>query len=165
MTCRILLDASAEETLTVGEELAWQLGAQLHEIATPEPAPGRRAALRRGVSTLLTRKRAPDLFVPDQPWHKSDLMVLGTPALGSHIAPALRHWLETQPRLPARVAFLCTSEEERFPDEVFSEMERLTGRDPVAQLHLSETEIETESWGEKIHHFLDRCVLRHRHSA
>ncbi|QPM89190.1 hypothetical protein [Pseudooceanicola algae] len=163
MTCRILLDGSAGETLTVAEELAWQLGAQLHEIEAPDPETGVRAALRRKISAL--RPKQPGILVPDQPWHRSDLMILGTPACQSHIAPALRQWLEMRPALPDRIAFLCTSHDDDSADGVFAELESLTGRDPVAQLHLTSPEIARENWGSKIEHFLERCVIRYRHSA
>ncbi len=166
MTCRILLYTLAGKARAVGEELAWQIGAQLHEIEVPEDdAPGGALAkLKRGMRAFLPGP-SPDIFVPDQPWNRCDLLILGTPDHSGQVAPPLRKWLDGKPDLPERIAFFVTTPDDTYPEAAFEELERLTGRTSVARLHLTQDEVAASDWSGKIARFLDLCVLRYRHSA
>ncbi|QOL80721.1 flavodoxin family protein [Pseudooceanicola spongiae] len=163
MTCRILLYSKVGNTLKVGEELAWQLGAQLHEIETPEVEDGFRARLRQKLSSVLSKQ--PQVYASDQPWASSDLLILGTPATSGRAAEPLRQWLATKPALPERVALLITSDEAQCPKSVIDDMSRLIGRTPVAVLYASKSELATGAWKSRLSPFLDHCVIRHRQSA
>ncbi|KAA2316261.1 hypothetical protein DL237_08450 [Pseudooceanicola sediminis] len=163
MTCRILLYSKVGNTLKVGEELAWELGAQLHEIEVPDCEDGFRARLRQRISALLSKE--PQVYTSDQPWGKSDLLILGTPACAGRAALPLRQWLATRPALPDRVALLITSEEASCPSSVVEDLTRLIGRNPVAVMYASTTELPTGAWKSRLSQFLDLCVVRYRQSA
>lgn len=163
MTCRILLCSDTGHTRKVGEELAWELGAQLHEIDCPMQDAGVLRRVGRGARALLSGDPAPE--VPDQPWDRSDMLILGTPACRGRPARPLRQWLESHPALPDRVALLITSADRDYPAQAVSEMTDLIGRAPVAVLHISETDLAQDAWKGRIQHFLDQCLLRYRQSA
>lgn len=163
MTCRILLYSITGCTEKVGEELAWELGAQLHEINGDSRESGVLGRLFSGLSALLARGFTCD--VPDQPWERSDLLILGAPVWNGRAARPLRQWLESDPALPDRVAFLLTSEETEYPARAIEDLSSLTGRQPVAVLHVSEADISRGTWKGRLEHFLDQCVVRYRHSA
>lgn len=163
MTCRILLYSFSDRALTVGEGLAWELGAQLHTIDTPAPEPGIWSALKSGIYGLLSRGTPVD--VPDQPWHRSDLLILGTPVWGGRVSRPMRQFLATHPELPERVAFLVTSSDGAYPKAVVEEMSKLCGQEPVAVLHVCDQQVNDGSWHRRMEQFLDLCVLRYRQSA
>lgn len=163
MTCRILLYSKVGNTLKVGEELAWELGAQLHEIETPDTEDGFRARLRQKLTSILTKQ--PQVYASDQPWGSSDLLILGTPACAGRAAHPLRQWLATKPALPERVALLITADESHCPKSVIEDVTRLIGRSPIAVLYASKSELATGAWKSRLSQFLDLCVIRYRQSA
>ncbi|MBT9383053.1 flavodoxin domain-containing protein [Pseudooceanicola sp. CBS1P-1] len=164
MTCRILIYSLHGNTLKVGEALAWELGAQLHEIATAPPEPGLWSMLRQGVGSLLS-KSAAEIDVPDQPWEHSDLLILGGSVADGHLARPLRQWLETRPPLPGRVAFFVTSPDGALPEAALREMSRLTGHEPVAVLHVTDSMMARDDWSDEMTRFLEACVVRYRKTA
>ncbi|MGI3166092.1 flavodoxin family protein [Pseudooceanicola sp. 200-1SW] len=163
MTCRILLYCDDGSTLKVGEELAWELGAQLHEIEASTPEEGMWSRMKTGLFALLSRNLTID--VPDQPWDRSDLLILGAPIWQGRSARPLRQWLESQPALPERVAFLLTSDDSGYPAEAVEDLTALTGHKPVAVLHLGRGDLTSGAWKGPVEHFLDQCVVRYRQTA
>ncbi|WP_010142140.1 flavodoxin-like protein [Oceanicola sp. S124] len=163
MTCRILLHSIRGRTHKVGEELAWELGAQLHEIDAENTDQTIFGRLRSGFSALVARGIS--IAVPDQPWDRSDLLILGAPVWNGKAARPMRQWLEGRPALPARVAFLLISDETDYPAEAVEDLSSLTGRKPVAVLHVSDTDFSGGTWKGRLEHFLDQCVVRYRNSA
>ncbi|PJE30896.1 hypothetical protein CVM39_05480 [Pseudooceanicola antarcticus] len=158
-----MLYSTTGQTQKVSEELAWELGAQMHEINAAPPENGVFGRLFSGFAALLARGLSYD--VPDQPWDRSDLLILGAPIWNGRAARPLRQWLESRPALPERVAFLLTSEEAEYPARAIEDLSDLTGRQPVAVLHVSESDISRGTWKGRIEHFLDQCVVRYHHSA
>ncbi|MBR9762181.1 MAG: hypothetical protein GYB53_01230 [Rhodobacteraceae bacterium] len=163
MTCRILLHSINGRTRKVGEELAWELGAQLHEIDIDTPEHSLAGRLMTRLSSLVARSLS--IAVPDQPWQRSDLLILGAPVGNGRAARPLRQWLESHPDLPARVALLLTSDEADYPAQAVEDLTTLTGRKPVAVLHVSDRDISHGTWKGRLEHFLDQCVVRYRNSA
>lgn len=163
MTCRILLYSNAGRTQKVGEELAWELGAQLHEIGSVAPEETLWSRLKMRLFSMLPNQDGYE--VPDQPWDRSDLLILGTPVCNGKPARPLRQWLESHPALPDRIAFLMVSDQGDYPAEAVEEMTTLTGHAPVAVLHVCNGDLATGNWKSRMQHFLDQCVVRYRKTA
>ena len=163
MTCRILVYCDDGVTLKIGEELAWTLGAQLHEIEASAGEDGVWSRMKSGLFALFSGALTVD--APDQPWDRSDLLILGAPVWQGRGARPLRQWLETRPDLPERVAFVLTSDRSDYPAEAVEDLTALTGRKPVAVLHLGRPELTSGTWKGPVEHFLDQCVVRYRQSA
>ena len=153
MTTEVLAYSLTGNTRRVAGDVAAGLGAQLHEIAAPGPAkPGLWAILRLGFAAIFHRRS--QITVPPVDWAGADLLVLATPVWAGRVSVPMRQWLETGPALPARVALVVTSGDPRRPDAVFAEFARLTGRDPVATLHLGEAALKGDSYAHAVGSFV-----------
>lgn len=155
MTTRLLCYSLTGHTRSVAREIADRIGAVPYEIDAPGPAkPGMWSIVRLAFTALFHRPQS--IRVPDINWADGDLLIIGTPVWAGRVSSPVRAWLDRRPALPDRVAFLVTSGDPRRPDDVFRELARLTGRVPVAELHVSEAMLTAGDTGPAIAEFCGR---------
>ena len=63
------------------------------------------------------------------------------------------------------MAYALTSNGSQYPAKAVEDLTALTGRKPVAVLHLGRPELTSGTWKGPVEHFLDQCVVRYRQSA
>jgi menaquinone-dependent protoporphyrinogen IX oxidase len=116
-------------TRALGEALAARLHADFEEITEPHGRPGPVGVLRALADTVL---RCDVRISPSQKDVAAyDVVVIGTPVWAGTLSAPVRAWLATNRRKLRHVAFFCTRNLRR-ESQVFADMARLTGKQPVA---------------------------------
>ena len=152
MTIRILGYSLTGNTAAVWNRVASELGAETHRISAPGPAkPGLLSILRLGFSALTGRRTR--IEVPEVAWADCDLLILGCPVWAGRVASPMRQWLMQRPDLPKKVALIVTSGNPARPEAVFDELHHLTGRRPIATLHLGEAQVKSGDYDAAVHQF------------
>jgi hypothetical protein len=77
----------------------------------------------------------------------------------------MRTWLETRPALPDRVALLITSGSAERPETLIEEFTRLTGRVPVAVLHVPEAAVKAGDFAQPVASFCREVLGRSERGA
>lgn len=159
MTIRILCYSLTGNTRHVAEDLGRALDAPVHLMEAPGPEkPGLWSILKLGFR-VLTRARA-KVRVPEIDWAASETLILGGPVWMGRLSVPMRTWLETRPALPDRVALLITSGSAERPETLIEEVTKLTGRVPVAVLHVPEAAVKAGDFAQPVASFCRKVLGR-----
>ncbi len=82
------------------------------------------------------------------------LVVIGTPVWAGKPAPAVRAYLSRKKKELGKVAFFCTLGG-TGSEGTFKQLEKMTGKDPVSTLMVTEKELEKEIYEKKVKKFVD----------
>lgn len=82
-----------------------------------------------------------------------DLVIIGTPVWGWSLSSPVRAYIAQHSSIFRRVAFFCT-EGGAGGSGVFKEMARLCGKQPVATLEVTEPDIKSGAYKEKLKPFI-----------
>ena len=139
-------------TRKVAEVLHERLGGEMVEIHTRQYPKGIRGYLRAGLDSVIGRS-IPIRFNPlnDSSY---DLVVIGTPVWNASVSAPIRNFITHALPETQRVAFFLTqggSGDKR----VFSQMEDLAGKHPLATLAIAESEVRRRKFNAKLDEFLN----------
>ena len=126
-------------TRRVARDLAGRLGADLDEIRIVQPMHGPIGYALCAIEAIAGL--APALRPARKDAAAYDLVVVGTPVWFWSLASPVRSWLEQFGRRGKRFAFFCTMGGSGA-GRVFAAMKKLTGREPVASLALTDAEVD-----------------------
>ncbi len=144
-------------TKRVGEALAQMLGCDYEQLVDTKKrggpvgfAGGARDAQAKNLTTLGD--------VTHDPAHY-DVVILGTPIWSFSLSPAVRTYIATYASKFEQVAFFST---QGLPADqaLFSEMEALCEKRPVATLALHQREVKKGAYQEKLRAFADGLQAR-----
>jgi len=81
-----------------------------------------------------------------------DVVIIGTPVWALTVTPAIRTFIRKHRNQLKKVAFFCTSDG-MGSKSTFAEMERISGKNPLATLHVSSSEVKKCSYGHNVRLF------------
>lgn len=140
-------------TKKIAEMLAEKLGADTEEIRDTVNRQGIKGYLMSGRDAMkknLTKLEA-SKFNPKE----YDLVIIGTPIWGWNLSVPVRTYVtENKDQFP-KVAFFCTMGGSG-DDKAFAEMEKITGRKPLATLGLKTREVVKNDFSEKLEEFVEK---------
>jgi len=137
-------------TQVVAQELARRLSADVYAIQDVHSRRGVLGFLRALFATL--RQRDVRIVAPDIAFGRYRAVVIATPVWASKVSAPMRTWLKRYATALPDVAFVCTYGGSGA-QTVLQNLADLTGKAPVAELALRETEIRLGSCGAKLDDF------------
>jgi flavodoxin len=125
-------------TKRVAEKLAEMINAEMEEIIDTKNRSGAKGYLLSGRDAM--RKRLTELKPIGKNPAEYDLMVIGTPIWAWNVSAPVRTFLEKYKDDVNKVAFFCTMGGSGDKN-AFSEMEKISGKKPLASLALTTKEV------------------------
>ena len=129
-------------TRRIARHLADRLGADLDEIRIVQPMHGALGYAACAIEAMAGL--APALRPMRHRPADYDLVIVGTPVWFWSLSSPVRSWLETFGSRGKRFAFFCTMGGSGA-SRVFAAMKELTGREPLATLALTDSEVDATS--------------------
>lgn len=137
-------------TQGIAERIAAECEAEIEQIKDVKTRTGAWAMLSSGREALFNR---PALTQPtEKDPAKYDLVILGTPVWAWNMSSPMRAYITQHSSKFDRVAFFCTMGGSGS-DRTFGNMSDLIGKQPIATLEITETDLKTGSDGEKLKQF------------
>jgi len=134
-------------TRKAAAELAWTLDCDIEEIFEPTARTGVFGYLRSLMEAR--RERSVPIAAPRRDPASYGLVVVGTPVWGWSVSSPVRAYLTaTKPRLPD-VAFFCTLVGAGAA-RAFAQMQRLAGKAPRAECAVSDREVASGVYRERV---------------
>lgn len=137
-------------TKQIAEAIAKACDADLEEIQDVEDRAGFFGYLRSAYHALT--KRIGRIRIAAKDPADYDLVVLGTPVWAWNLSPPMRAYVSEQAAKFGEVGFFCT-EGGAGGDGVFKQMAELSGKQPVATLIVTEAELKSSNYGDKLQEF------------
>ena len=134
-------------TERVAEEIATACHATVEKLQETRWRSGFLAYLRSGREAW-KKIAAPIQPTKEDPTH-FDVVALGTPVWAGHLASPMRTYVEAHARKSRQVAFFCT-QGGAGADKVFRDMAALCGTEPVATLVVTEKELKTGAYRDRL---------------
>lgn len=138
-------------TQKIGEKIASKLGCDMEEIEDTQDRSGIIGFLRsayqaiRGKGTIL------------KPYNKNpqdyDLVIIGTPIWAGRPSVPISTYLKENKEKFKDVAFFCTYRGTGFEDTIEA-MKKITGKEPIATLPVTDSEIRKGAYDHKIKSFI-----------
>jgi flavodoxin len=119
-------------TKKVAEDIAKLLNADKEEIIDLRNREGAIGWLASGRDAM--KKKLTEIRATKKDPKKYDLVVIGTPIWAGNLPPATRMYTHCNKDKFGRVACFCTMGGDN-PGKVFSELKKITGKNPIATLH------------------------------
>jgi len=139
-------------TKGIAEAIAGELSADIEQIKDMKSRAGRFVMFWSGRDALFKR---PGLIQPTQKEPcKYDLVVLGTPVWAWAISSPVRAYIMQHASSLKQVAFFCT-EGGSGGKRAFGQMGELIGKQPVATLEVTESDLKTGADNDKLKPFVD----------
>lgn len=138
-------------TRQLAERIAERCDAQVEEIRETRPREGFLGTVRT-VFQALTRRSSPIGPAVHRP-QDYDLVVIGTPVWMGNLPPPVRSFLERNPAGFRNVALFCT-EGASGAERVLGQMRALVGKEPVATLIVTESELKGGEFEEPFERFV-----------
>lgn len=137
-------------TRQIAEAIAADFGADIEQVEDVNSRAGMLGYLRSGWEAFIKR---PGHIRPVQTGPSQyDLIALGTPVWMMNLPPPIRAYIAEHGTGFKKVAFFCT-EGSAGGEGVFKQMANLCRKQPVATLVVTESEIKSGSFGEKVQAF------------
>jgi len=149
-------------TRKVAEEIANEVGCDVDEIRELRSRRGVFGYFRSAREAL--RETLVEIEEPSRDLDGYDLVILGTPVWASNISSPLRSYVTRFRSQFTHIAFFCT-QGGRGSDKVFSRLEALTGKTPLATLVVPQGEVGSRSMKEKVAAFAESLRLARRNGA
>ena len=137
-------------TQIVAQKLARRLSADVYAIQDVHSRHGVFGFLRAMFDALHRRKVR--IVAPEITFARYRAVVIATPVWASNVAAPMRTWLKRHAATLPNVAFVCTYGGSGA-QSVLQNLAHLTGKAPVAELALRETEIRVMSCDAKLDDF------------
>jgi flavodoxin len=98
-----------------------------------------------------------DIQTASHPPEDYDLVMIGTPIWCWNVSSPVRTYLEQHRHQFKQLAFFCTYGGSGY-QKVFEDMEDIAGQAPIDNLALTDAEIKTDQYHEKIKNFVDKVT-------
>ena len=141
-------------TRQIAEALASKLEADCARIQDRNVRSGVLGTLRTAYESLFARPAKINYISADPAQY--ELLILGAPVWMMRLAPPLRSYILKEKNRFNKVAFFCT-EGSSGGSGVFKTMENLCAKHPVATLEVSEADIKSGEYKEKVERFANIC--------
>ncbi len=143
----IVYYSNTGHTKTIAEELATMNGWSVAGIRLAKPRKGRWGEIRCVIESMIGIKPHIDFTSP--PFDTFDLVVIGTPVWGGHVASPVQSFLMKYRSHLQRAAFFCTC---AGPDSspVFDQLRTLSGKVPVNTLAITNEEMKYSAYHDKL---------------
>jgi len=138
-------------TREIAEAVAAELGADVEQIREVHPRSGW-VAYFRSAWEVFRSKTVPIRHVEMNP-SAYDLIVLGTPVWAGRMSSPLRAYIAQQGSKLARIALFCT-QGGASGEQALRQVADLCGKMPAATLIVSERELKSGAWREKVAGFV-----------
>ena len=145
-------------TKQVAEVIAEECDADLEQIQDVEDRADFFFGYLRSAYHALTKQISGIRAVVKDP-ADYDLVVLGTPVWAWNLSPPMRAYISAQSAKFREVGFFCT-EGGAGGDGVFKQMAELSGKRPVATLIVTEAELKSSDYGDKLQEFAQALARR-----
>lgn len=142
-------------TRKVAEKLAEIIGEETEEIIDAKNRSGAKGYLLAGRDAM--RKRLTELKAVGKNPAEYDLVIIGTPIWAWTVSAPVRTFLEKYKDNLNRVAFFCTMGGSGDKN-AFSEMEKISGKKPLASLALTAKEVMHGEYEEKLRMFQQSLI-------
>ncbi|HOK73246.1 MAG TPA: flavodoxin [Methanothermobacter sp.] len=135
----------------VGKKIASKLGCDMEEIEDTQNRTGIIGFLKSGYQAI--REKDTEL----KPYSKDpgdyDLVIIGTPIWAGRPSVPIRTYLKENKEKFKKVAFFCTYGGSGF-EKAIEAMKQITGKEPVATLDVTDSEIKEKAYDPKIESFI-----------
>ena len=137
-------------TQMVAQDLARRLSADVYAIQDVRSRHGAFGFLRALFDTL--HRREVRIVAPDIALGRYRTVLIATPVWASNVSAPIRTWLKRRAAALPDVAFVCTYGGSGA-QSVLKDLAKLTGKAPVAELALRETEVRLKTCHAKLDDF------------
>lgn len=151
MKTLVLYYSRTGTTKILAELIAKELNCDLEEIIDRKNRQGAVNWLIAGKDAFKNRLTEINDIKKDLKMH--DLIIIGTPVWAGTITPAIRSFLEKYKHEIKNIAFFSTMGGEN-PGKTFSELEKVSGKKPLAILPLRTKEVRNNQGQDKIKDFV-----------
>lgn len=161
MATQIIYYSLTGNTKRVCSAIAGTLGCSTDAIIAPFAGkPGILKMIKLGFYALTGRKTG--ITAPPVQAQRDDLMILGAQVWAGCLSAPMQDFLNAGPPLPERIALVLTSGDPKYPTQVIDSFAQMTGRAPIATLHISETDVKAGAFDCKLAEF---CARLHQQGA
>lgn len=142
-------------TQKIAEVIAESVGADVERIIDAKSREGALGYLTAGRDAMFKRQSRiqPAMKDPSQ----YNLVILGTPIWAWNLSPPMRTYISHHKAKFNQVAFFCT-EGASGGNRAFRQMANLIGKQPVATLELTETDLKRDSYKGKLDGFVEQIA-------
>jgi flavodoxin len=147
----VLYYSRTGNTKKIGDEIAKALSCDKEELIDTKNRDGAVGYIAGGYDA--TRKNLTIIKDLEKNLMDYDLVVVGTPIWSWNVCPAIRTFLLQNKEKIKKVAFFAT-EGGSGDDRAFSEMEKISGKMPVATLALRTKEVVKGEYSSKVEQFV-----------
>lgn len=146
--------SSTGHTKQIAEAIGKACGADLEQIQDVESRAGFLGYLRSARQAVM-KQACKIRDVAKDPSHY-DLVLLGTPVWAWNLSPPMRAYISERASKFRVVGFFCT-EGGAGGAGVFKQMAELSGKQPAATLIVTEAELKSSSYSDKLQAFIQQC--------
>lgn len=140
-------------TQRIAELIAESVGADVERIIDAKSREGALGYLTAGRDAMF--KRQSRIQPPMKDPSRYNLVILGTPIWAWNLSPPMRTYISDHKAKFNQVAFFCT-EGGSGGNRAFRQMANLIGKQPVATLELTETDLKRDSYKGKLDGFVEQ---------
>lgn len=140
-------------TRKVGQMIAQKLGADLEEIVDTVDRSGIIGYMKSGKDALQKKLTIINPVTKDPAEY--DLVIIGTPNWGTHMASAIRTYITEQKGKIKKAAFFCT-QGGKGESKLLSEMKDLSGIQPLEELTILTREVTRNDYEKKVDEFCNK---------
>lgn len=144
--------SSTGNTKNIAEAIAAGCGADLEQIQDTDKRAESMGYLRFGYEAMA--KCSCKIEPPEHDPGQYDLVIVGSPIWALNMPPPTRAYVTEQGSRFKSVAFFCT-QSYAGGDGIFKEMAEICGKQPIATLIVSETDLKYEREKQKVPEFCD----------
>jgi len=135
----------------VAQAISYTLNCDIEEVTDTKKRSGFIGFVKSGRE--IGQKKLTKIIKPKYDPALYDIIIIGTPVWRDSVSIPIRTYVIKYKDKFQKVAFFCTQGLSKT--NVFSEMEKLIDKKPLATLRLTQKEVEREEFLEKVNCFLD----------
>lgn len=155
-SCLVVCYSRTGLTAKVGRDIAASCGADFELIREARDRSGPLGFLRSLWDTV--RHKQPAIMAPAQDASDYALVILGAPVWAGQVASPMRSYIAQHGKDFHRVALFCTMGG-RGGDKALAEMAALCGKQPTAEVAITDAEIERNTYQPRLAPLLRRFPL------
>ena len=139
-------------TKKIGEQIAAELSCDVEEIFDTQKRKGPLGFMKSGYQATIGKLTSLKPFEKDP--GEFDVVIIGTPIWNRHVSVPIRTYLSQNEDKFKKVAFFCT-EGKVGGKRAFAEMEKISGKEPIAVLEIKREELKNDEYSQKLKEFIE----------